>query len=114
MTQLRLWQHEETGRITVGEERPSERWEAIPMMNEDELPEGISEEAYSWWFENSFVADGVRMGPKIAELEIGKGIKAPWVIGQIGEDGFLIHVVEVSKDCRLEISLGRANEADKS
>ena len=37
------------------------------IICEDELPEGISEELYGYWFELSWV-DGVRRGPKIMEL----------------------------------------------
>ena len=36
----------------------------IPYMYEDELPDDISKETYSWWFDNSIV-DGVRIGPRI-------------------------------------------------
>lgn len=61
---MKLWQHEETGKITASESQPPEGWFEIPAMYEDELPEDISEAVYSWWFENSFV-DGVRIGPKI-------------------------------------------------
>jgi len=61
---MKLWQHEGIGMITSTELRPSTRWFEIPTMYEDELPIDISDEVYSWWFENSFV-DGVRMGPKI-------------------------------------------------
>jgi len=61
---MRLWQHDETGRITALKFQPSKRWYEIPTMYEDELPEDISDELYSWWFDNSFV-DGVQMGPKI-------------------------------------------------
>ena len=61
---MKLWQHEETGRITVSKHRPTCNHFSIPMMYEDELPDDISGEVYSWWYENSFV-DGVRIGPKI-------------------------------------------------
>ena len=44
--------------------QPSHRHFKIPMMSEDEIPDDISKELYSWWFDNSFV-DGVRIGPKI-------------------------------------------------
>ena len=33
-------------------------------MYEDELPEDITDEEYSDWYEQSAVYDGVRMGPK--------------------------------------------------
>ena len=46
------------------ETQPSRRWFEIPIMYEDELPNDISDEVYSWWFDNSFV-DIVRIGPKI-------------------------------------------------
>ena len=61
---IKLWQHEETGKITTSKFQPSGRWYEIPTMYEDELPEDMSDKLYSWWFDNSFV-DGVRMGPKI-------------------------------------------------
>jgi len=51
---------------------PGEWHECIPnrtqLMYEDELPEDISDEIYSQWFENSFV-DFVRVGPKITKKE---------------------------------------------
>ena len=40
------------------------------LMYEDELPEDISDELYSWWFDHSFV-DGVRIGPKIINDQPG-------------------------------------------
>ena len=61
---MKLWQHEDTGRITISETQPSSRYFGIPTMYEDDLPSNISSELYSWWFDNSFV-DGVRIGPKI-------------------------------------------------
>ena len=61
---MKLWQHEDTGNITTNETQPSRRWFEIPIMYEDELPDDISKESYSWWFDNSFI-DGVRVGPKI-------------------------------------------------
>ena len=61
---MRLWQHEETGIITTSEIQPSHRHYELPIMYEDELPNDISDEEYSQWFDNSFV-DFVRMGPKI-------------------------------------------------
>ena len=61
---MKLWQHEDTGRITASERQPSDRWYEIPIIYEDELPENISDKEYSNWFDNSFV-DGVRIGPKI-------------------------------------------------
>lgn len=61
---MKLWQHEDTGIMVAKESRPSRRHFEIPTMYEDELPDDISDDDYSWWFENSFV-DGVRMGPKI-------------------------------------------------
>lgn len=64
MTMKKIWQHEETGMITIVERQPSSRYYEIPQMYEDDLPDDISKELYSWWFENSFV-DGVRIGPKI-------------------------------------------------
>lgn len=61
---MKLWQHEDTGNIIVNKIQPSWRWLEISTMYEDELPDDISKELYSWWFDNSFV-DDVRMGPKI-------------------------------------------------
>ena len=61
---MKLWQHEDTGLIISTKKQPSKRHFEIPIMYEDDLPDDISEELYSWWFDNSFV-DGVRMGPKI-------------------------------------------------
>lgn len=61
---MKLWQHTETGIICQANNRPSRRHYEIPLMHEDELPDDIPDEIYSWWFENSFV-DGVRIGPKI-------------------------------------------------
>ena len=40
------------------------------LMYEDELPEDISDDMYSWWFDHSFV-DGVRIGPKIINDQPG-------------------------------------------
>jgi len=34
------------------------------LMYEAELPEDISDDLYSWWYNHSIV-DGVRMGPRI-------------------------------------------------
>ena len=45
----------------------------MEWMYEDELPDNISDELYSWWFDNSFV-DFVRIGPKIT---LGKIINFP-------------------------------------
>ena len=59
----KLWQHEDTGRITSSIEKPSERWYFIPSMYEDDLP-GMTDDEYSMWFDNSYV-DGVRMGPLV-------------------------------------------------
>jgi len=61
---MKLWQHEDMGYITVAKKQPSHRYFEIPIMYEDDLPDNISEDLYSWWFDNSFV-DIVRMGPKI-------------------------------------------------
>ena len=61
---IKLWEHEDTGQLTWSERKPSYRWREVPWMYEDELPENISDELYSWWFENSFI-DGVRVGPKV-------------------------------------------------
>ncbi|GAH25941.1 unnamed protein product [marine sediment metagenome] len=61
---MKLWQHEDTGRITITETQPSNRWFEMPTIYEDELPDNIPNSLYSWWFDNSFV-DGVRIGPKI-------------------------------------------------
>ena len=35
-------------------------------MYEDELPDGISDEEYDWWYARSWV-DGVRVGPEISD-----------------------------------------------
>ena len=61
---MKLWQHEDTGAITASENLPSGRYFEIPVIYEDDLPDDIAKELYSWWFDNSFV-DGVRMGPRI-------------------------------------------------
>ena len=61
---MKLWQHDETGIITTSETQPSPRYYEVPTMYEDELPDDISDEMYSKWFDNSFV-DFVRIGPKI-------------------------------------------------
>lgn len=61
---MKLWQHEDTGNITATETQPLSRYFEIPTIHEDDLPNNISKELYSWWFDNSFI-DGVRIGPKI-------------------------------------------------
>ena len=35
------------------------------LIYEDELPEGMSEEAYARWFSLSKILDGVRVGPPV-------------------------------------------------
>ena len=47
-------------------------------MYEDDLPNDISDELYSWWFDNSFV-NGVRIGPKIK----GATMKEPTIFEQM-------------------------------
>lgn len=37
-------------------------------MHEDELPEDLPQKLYDWWFDLSQIVDGVRMGPKIKDL----------------------------------------------
>lgn len=61
---MKLWQHTETGIICQSNDCPSNKHFEIPLMYEDDLPNDITYEVYSWWFNNSFV-DGVRIGPKI-------------------------------------------------
>lgn len=61
---VRLFQHEDTGRMTWATGIGNDRWFEVPTMYEDELPESITDEEYDSWYENSCVVDGVRMGPK--------------------------------------------------
>lgn len=41
----------------------------MKLIYEDELPDDISDEMYSWWFDNSFV-DFVRIGPKLTSHDL--------------------------------------------
>lgn len=62
--QERLWQHEETGRM-CWHTSPGKRWNPVPLMFEDELPDNITDEEYAQWFQCSKVPNGVgcRIGP---------------------------------------------------
>ena len=61
---MKLYQHEETGMITWAIKIPIlSRWFEIPTMYEDEIHPDTSDKVYDWWFDNSMVVDGVRMGP---------------------------------------------------
>lgn len=40
---------------------------------EDTLPASITKEQYDWWYKESLVLDGVRMGPPLTTLEPGAG-----------------------------------------
>ena len=66
---LKLWQHDETGRFVWSAE-PGRHWHAVPTMREDELPELMDATDYDWWLDMSHVINGVRMGPKINNLEV--------------------------------------------
>ena len=66
---MKLWQHEGTGVICQSNNCPSSRHIEIPLMYEDDLPNDITNEDYSWWFDNSFV-DCVRIGPDILKKSI--------------------------------------------
>ena len=60
----KLYQHEDTGRMTWAATELDGRWFKVPTMYEDDLPE-MTDDEYSKWFEDSCVIDGVRMGPAI-------------------------------------------------
>jgi len=62
---IRLWQHEETGRM-VWHDNPGNGWYEVPTMHEDELPL-MTDDEYSAWYENSTVPGGVgcRVGPRV-------------------------------------------------
>ena len=62
---MKLWQHKDTNEVIWTDKRPSHAWDEITFMYEDELPEDMSDEVWDWWYDNSSVIDGVRMGPKI-------------------------------------------------
>ena len=42
------------------------------LVNEDDLPEDITSEQYSWWYDRSFV-DIVRIGPRINRISLNRG-----------------------------------------
>jgi len=63
----RLWQHGETGRWCWTSADLSQTHTDVPLIYEDELPANMSDEDYNFWFGNSIVVDGVRMGPKITK-----------------------------------------------
>lgn len=68
----KLYQHDETGRIYCSEdELPTIKWTEVPLMFEDRLPEDITDEEYTFWYDNSFL-DRVRVGPKIERIELMK------------------------------------------
>lgn len=49
---------------SIGCQIECENW---PLVYENELPEGITQDQYDWFYDRSFV-DGVRIGPKIPGL----------------------------------------------
>jgi len=61
---MRLWQHDETGRLCWKDQSPGERWDEVSVCYEDELPASISDSEYNDWFAASAVVDGVRVGPR--------------------------------------------------
>ena len=68
----KLYQHDETGRMYCSEdELPTIKWTEVPLMFEDRLPEDITDEEYTFWYDNSFL-DRVRVGPKIERIELMK------------------------------------------
>jgi hypothetical protein len=46
-----------------------------PLMYEDELPEDMTDSEYSEWYEQSYVLDGVRVGPQRKKQETGYDIE---------------------------------------
>lgn len=65
-SEMKFWQHDETGLITNGRDQPSGRWHEIPTVFEDDLPE-LSNKEYDQWYGLSVVVDGVRVGPSPKE-----------------------------------------------
>jgi len=64
----KLYKHTNTGFLAWFRFDPNEyssNWTEIPIMYEDQLPKDITEELYDWWYKNSIINDGVRMGLKL-------------------------------------------------
>lgn len=72
---MQLWFHDETGRTCWSNTRPSHRYHEVETMYEDELPESITDEEYSAWFDMSTVVDGVRIGPVLCLWNTRRGTK---------------------------------------
>jgi hypothetical protein len=63
---MKLWQHEKTGRLCwTGRVLDPQRFKQVPLACEDELPPPMSEAEYRWWYRNSMIIAGVRVGPNV-------------------------------------------------
>ena len=57
----------------------------MDIIYEDELPEDLTDAEYDLWFKESYISDGVRVGPKIDGLihyERSKGMKNETAINE--------------------------------